>query len=94
VDHLLDGLVILERPVRERLVDRVDVRAASPASGDRSNRPVGTAETGRVESHIGAEHDDAEGEHDARQREAPEETVTGGHGSLLCLNVAVDVLRG
>ena len=83
VHHLLDGLVILERPVRERFVDHIDVASGiidaemAVAAG-----PIRAAETGIAQAHPRAEHDDGEGEHDARQREAPEQAVTRGHGSL------------
>ena len=83
VHHLLDGLVILERPVRERFVDHIDV-AGGVVDTEMAvtARPVRAAETGGAQAHPRAEHDDGEGEHDARQREAPEQAVTRGHGSL------------
>ena len=48
VHHLLDGLVILERPVRERFVDRVDVleRRSSTREVAVAAGPVRTAEAG------------------------------------------------
>ena len=83
VHHLLDGLVIGERPLGERLVDGIDVlRGIVGSQVAVAAGPVRTAEAGVAQSHPRSEHDDAESKHDACERQAPEETVAGSHGSL------------
>ena len=68
--HLLDGLVILERPMRKRLVDRVDVlRRLIGAEVAVAAGPVGTAQPGGAQAHPGAEDDNNKGEE--RRRPAP-----------------------
>ncbi len=82
--HFLDGLVILEGPLRKRRIDRVDVasgvlgREVSVTPG-----PVRAAETRRAQSHPRSQHDDDEREHGAPEREAakPDEIVGFVHAA-------------
>ena len=82
MDHLLDGLVILERPIWKRRVGCVEVlRCLIGGQMTVAARPVGATESRCAQPHPGAQHDHNKGEHDARKCEAaePEEVVGVGH---------------
>ncbi len=86
--HLLDGLVILERPVRKRLVDRVDVLGGAAALQVAiTTRPVrdspGPRRSGAPRRR--ARHDQRE-QH-AGQRQAAEQKQTWGHETAADLGV-------
>ena len=72
--HLLDGLVILERPMRKGFIDGIDVlRGLVRGEMTVAARPVRAAQARGAQAYPRAEHDDDQREHHADQCEPTEQ---------------------